>query len=202
MYDAPEKQEGLRERKKRETQQRITEAGMGLFLADGYEATTLDAIAAAAGISRRTFFHYFQSKDDILMSLQSSGGEALCAAVMAAPPDQAPLDAVRDALVKVSAPYQSDEMMAIDRLMRSSGTLLARKQAGYIHQEQALFDALCARWPNPAQRKSLRLVAMASIGAMRLAFDAWREEGGKRPVTALITEMFDALKAEIQARPR
>ncbi len=61
--------QGVRERKRRETLQRITDAGIRLFVEKGYEATTLDEIAAAAGISRRTFFYYFKSKDEILLSL-------------------------------------------------------------------------------------------------------------------------------------
>jgi len=191
------KPEGRREQKKRETLQRITKAGMKLFIAHGYEATTLDAIAAAAGISRRTFFYYFKSKDDILLSLQTDGTEAVTAAVMGESLDLPPLDAVRNALVKVCSTYQTDEMMVIDRLMRSSSTLLARKQAGYIMQEQALFAALSQRWPAPERSTGLRLVAMLSIGAMRLSIDAWRAEGGKRPVRELVIEIFDALKAQI-----
>ncbi len=65
--------------------QRITDAGMRLFMARGYEATTLDAIAAEAGIARRTFFSYFKSKDDILMSLQSGMGDMIADALKEEP---------------------------------------------------------------------------------------------------------------------
>lgn len=170
---------------------------MKLFIANGYEATTLDAIATAAGISRRTFFYYFKSKDDILLSLQTSGAEAVITAVMEEPLDRPPLDAVRNALVKVCTTYQTDEMMVIDRLMRSSPTLLARKEAGYIVQEKALFAAMSKRWSDPKRNMALRLVAMLSIGAMRLSIDAWRAEGGKRPVSELVVEIFETLKAEV-----
>ena len=57
MESSPPKEKGLRERKRRETLHRIAEQGLKLFLSNGYEATTLDAIAKAAGISRRTFFY-------------------------------------------------------------------------------------------------------------------------------------------------
>ena len=60
--DTSTKNKGLRERKKRETLQRITETGLKLFVENGYEATTLEAIAAEASIARRTFFYYFKSK--------------------------------------------------------------------------------------------------------------------------------------------
>ncbi len=74
--------EGVRERKRRETRQRIAETALRLFLANGYENTSLDTIAAEAGISRRTFFSYFKSKEDILFVWQSGGG-ALCGKICA-----------------------------------------------------------------------------------------------------------------------
>lgn len=196
-----EKQEyggsGLRERKKQETLQRLIETGVKLFLANGYETTTVDAIAAAAGISRRTFFYYFKSKDDILLSMQSSGFKIVCDAVAKSASDLAPLDAVQAAFVEACAPYLPDEMMILDRVMLSSESLRARKQIAYMQQEQELLASLYRRWPDPARRSSLRLVAMASMGAMRLAMEAWREDGGKRPLTALIVQTFTALRTEI-----
>lgn len=189
--------EGLRERKRRETLKRITEAGMCLFIEKGYEATTLDDIAAEAGISRRTFFYYFKSKDDILLSLQSGMGDMIVDALQHAPRDRRPLDAIRDAIVKVCAAVPADDMIAIDRLMRSSEAVQARKQASYIQHERALFAALRERWPEPERETGLRLVAMLAIGATRLASDALSREGGKRPLTELLHEAFDALESEI-----
>jgi AcrR family transcriptional regulator len=191
--------EGLRQRqrKRRETRERITETGLKLILANGYEATTLDAIAEAAGISRRTFFYYFKSKEEILLAWQSGVGEAIRAAVVEESPDQAPLDAVRNALLKLASRYNSDQMIAIDQLLRSTDQLRASKQAKYVQQEQALFDGLCELWPQPKRRNGLRLVAMVAIGAMRLALDRWGEEGGKRTVATCLKEAFADLKAEI-----
>lgn len=189
--------EGLRERKRRETLQRIAETGLRLFVTNGYEETTLDAIAEAAGISRRTFFYYFKSKEDILLAFQHGVADALRAAVLEEGPKQSPLDTVRDALLKLAASYQSDEMIVIDRLLRSTESLRASKQAKYVQQEQALFEALCQLWPQPKRRNALRVVAMVSIGAMRLALECWSEDGGKRPVAAYLREAFAALKSEI-----
>jgi AcrR family transcriptional regulator len=193
--DAP--REGLRERKRRETLQRITDAGVRLFIEKGYETTTLDAIAAAAGISRRTFFYYFKSKDEILLSLQSSVGDMLVAALRDTPKDRQPLDAIRDAVVNVCALIPADDMIVIDRLMRSIEAVQARKQASYVQQEKALFAALKERWPAPERETGLRLIAMLAIGTMRLSLDAFSREDGKRPIVDLLHEAFDALEAEI-----
>ena len=188
---------GLRERKRRETLRRITDAGMCLFIEKGYDSTTLDEIAAAAGISRRTFFYYFKSKDDILLSMQSGMGDMIVAAVRESPPDKRPLTAIRDAIIKVCAPISAEDMIAIDRLMRSSETVQARKQASYVQHERALFEALRERWPAPERETGLRIVAMLTIGAVRLSYDALSREGGKRSIIALLDEAFDALESEI-----
>jgi AcrR family transcriptional regulator len=189
--------EGLRERKRRETLKRITDAAICLFIEKGYEATTLGEIAAAADISRRTFFYYFKSKDDILLSLQSGMGDMLAAALRDGPQDLRPIDAVHDAVVKVCAPFPAEDMIAIDRLMRASEAVQARKQASYIQHERTLFAALRERWPEPERETALRLVAMLSIGAVRLSLDALSREDGKRPLVELLDEAFNALKAEI-----
>lgn len=197
MIDDPAPAEGLRERKRRETLQRITDAGIGLFIEKGYEAATVDEIAARAGISRRTFFYYFKSKDEILLSAQAGMGEMIVAALRDAPPDQRPLEAIRDAIIAVCAPFPADEMVALDRLMRASPAVQARKQASYVEQEQTLFAALRARWPDPEREMGLRLLAMLAIGAMRLAFDTLSREGGRRPIAELLREAFDAVRAEV-----
>ncbi|MFT3996597.1 MAG: helix-turn-helix domain-containing protein [Asticcacaulis sp.] len=195
--DVPTPSEGLRERKRRETLHRITEAGMRLFIEKGYEATTLDDIAAAAGISRRTFFYYFKSKDDILLSMQSGMGERLTAALRAQPVTRRPLCAIREAIIEVCAPFPAKEIIAIDRLMRSSEAVQARKQASYIQHERELFEALRERWPDPDRETALRLTAMVAIGAMRLSFDALSRENGERAITDLLRESFDALETGI-----
>lgn len=184
---------GLRERKRLETLRRITDAGIRLFSAHGYEATTLDAIAAEAGISRRTFFHYFKSKDEILLSLQRGLGEKLSAALMLQPVEQPPLVAVRKAMLQIVAPYSSEELIALDRLMRASEAVQARKQAGYILDEALVFAALCRRWPQEPEI-ALRLVAMLAIGASRIALDVWSRDNGIRPLETYVAETFEALE--------
>lgn len=185
-------QESVRERKRRETRQRIVDAGLKLFASNGYEATTLDAIAAEAGISRRTFFHYFKSKDEILISMQSGLGEQLAAAIGAQPGHKRPLRALRDAMLGLAAPYSPTELLALDKLMRSSETVQARKQAGYIRDEAMVFSALRERWPNEPEAQ-LRLVAAFAISAVRLSLDTFSREEGRRSLATLIEESFDAL---------
>jgi AcrR family transcriptional regulator len=188
MQDNSTKNEGLRERKKRETLQRIAETGLRLFIARGYEGTTLEAIAEAAGISRRTFFYYFKSKEEVLLAWQGSGFlDALRPAMLEESSRQAPFDAVRHCLLKLISRYETKESIIVDRLLRSTEALRARKQAIFIEMEEALFAAMRELWPQPQRRTILRMVAMVSMGAMRLAVDDWRQAGGKRSLADYLT---------------
>ncbi|TWB62278.1 TetR family transcriptional regulator [Nitrospirillum viridazoti] len=190
---------GLRERKKRETRKRITEKGIALFLKNGFDRTTLDEIAAAAGISRRTFFHYFTSKDEILLSLQSGIGEMLIDAVRKAPAGSTPIDAVRDAVISVCNAIPSDDMIELDRLMRTSASVQARKQASYVQQEGEIYEALKERWPEPERSMALRTVAMLSVGAVRIAGDIFNQEKGARSMVELLEEIFGSVAKEIRS---
>ena len=197
VVNEPTKNEGLRDRKRRETLQRIAETGLQLFLAKGYEQTTLDAIAEAAGISRRTFFYYFKSKEEILLAWQSGIGEAIRAAILEERSDQAPIDAVLNALLRLATQYSSADLILIEQLLSSTEQLRASKHAKYVQQETAVFEALCELWPQAKRRDSLRIVAMAAIGALRIAVDRWVEDGGKRPIAKYFRDAFANLKMEI-----
>src|ERR1700730_1837346 len=76
---------GLRQRKRQQTRERLTEAAMALFLDRGVEATPRDDIAAAADVSRRSFFHYFASKEDVVFACQEESTAALISAAAARP---------------------------------------------------------------------------------------------------------------------
>lgn len=196
--DSSSRPEGLRERKRRQTRERIVEVALGLFLRNGFDATTLDAIAEAADISRRTFFHYFDSKEAIAHALESDAEDAFRRALLEAGSDRGPLDTVQAAILDVVVSrYDPDSSIALDRLMRSTEALKARKQANYIRQEQALFAALTEKWPEPGRRSALRIVAMMGIGAMRVAAEQWSADEGKRPLEHYVRKAFANLRIEL-----
>ncbi|KQQ27094.1 transcriptional regulator [Methylobacterium sp. Leaf123] len=190
-------QEGRRERKRRETHRRVTEAALGLFASQGYEATTLDAIAEAAGIARRTFFHYFASKEAILAAWQSDLPEVFRDALLNEPIDQSPLDAVLRVHLKLAAHYDDGQAIVIDRIIRSNAQLRAGNQAKYLHLEQVTAEALHRLWPEPERRNALRMVAMVSVGALRLAIERWSEGEGRPPLTAHLRDAFADLRTAL-----
>lgn len=194
MNGVSERPEGLRERKRRETSQRIIQKGLRLFVKHGYDGTTLDAITEAAGISRRTFFYYFKSKEEVLLAAHDSGfRKALRPAMLAESADQAPLDAVQKCLIKLASRYETKESVVFDRLMQSTEALRARKEAVFVETEQILLDAMCELWPSPARRDGLRLVAMVAMGTLRLALEKWKQDDAAHPLASYIRQSFTLL---------
>ena len=70
MYDMTTEVMGLRERKRAQTRRRLEEAAIGLALRDGMDKVTVDAISERADVSPRTFFNYFDSKEDAILGVR------------------------------------------------------------------------------------------------------------------------------------
>src|SRR5207249_11115573 len=92
---------GLRERKKRKTRWAIQEHALRLFAQQGYDATTVEQIAAAADVSPSTFFRYFPTKEDVV--IEDEYDALIVAAMAAAPADLKPLPAIRHGMRTVYA---------------------------------------------------------------------------------------------------
>ncbi len=204
MTDVPKeaegkRTEGLRARKKRETEGRITEAAIDLFLQRGYDATTLDEIAAAAGIARRTFFYYFKSKEAILLAFMDAGFVPSFPPLLFAKPDQAsPFVAVRDSLFELFSSPDSERSLAVYKLLESTEALRSRVQAAPVDMENCVYGALCARWPEPEMRDAHRIVAAVTIAATRVAKAVWRRDEGRHPLAVYLREGFTALEKAIE----
>src|SRR3954453_22851663 len=87
---------GLRERKKQQTREQIARVAMKLFLKRGFDAVTVAEIADAAGVSEKTVFNYFPTKEDIFFDEVPARQAALVAAVRERPPGTSMLAALRD----------------------------------------------------------------------------------------------------------
>ncbi len=105
----PPAAEGWRDRKRRQTAERIAQTGMRLFVDRGFDETTLEEIAQAAGIARRTFFHYFDSKEALLFAYEGKAELGVRTALARMPDDMPPFAAMRAALMAMVAEFGTDE---------------------------------------------------------------------------------------------
>ncbi|MDP9357418.1 MAG: TetR family transcriptional regulator [Chloroflexota bacterium] len=117
----------LRERNRERTEQEIEAAAMALFAARGFDGTTVEQIAAAAGVSPRTFFRYFPAKEDVVFRDHATAVARLRAALAATDPHEPPLRRVRRAVLAVQAPGRHPDMeVARARLVSEVPALRAR----------------------------------------------------------------------------
>jgi len=118
----------LAHRKRQLVRDELTEAALKLLAFKGFEETTIDQIAAAAGVSRRTFFRYFQSKEDVVIEFLGHVGEQLRAALAARTAKEEPAAAVRQALsvfIDVCAEYP-EKSIRLTCLILNTPALTAR----------------------------------------------------------------------------
>ncbi len=188
---------GRRAEKARETHQRIAGNAVRLFLERGYEETTIEAITQAAQVSRRTFFHYFESKLAVLQAVEEGMEDEFRQEIFAVPLEIPPIEAVRRALLgTIARYYNTDHVVALDRLMRSTEALRAQRQANYEMREGALALILAERWPDHPSPYALQMVALIAIGALRVAADRWNQSAGKEGVAVHFEAAFESLLSE------
>jgi AcrR family transcriptional regulator len=185
---------GRREQKRRDTEKRIVEAGFSLFAEAGYEATTLDAIAETSGIARRTFFHYFNSKEDVLLAWQDGMPEIVRRSLLDQGRTASPFKSMQNALSGPVPEIDTVKLREIDAIIRASDRLRAANQAKFLVLEQVCFETLCEIWPEPARRHELRIVAMMTIGAMRIAIDDWATHSAPGPLSEHVKAAFAAVE--------
>lgn len=184
---------GLRERKRAATHARIQAEGMGLFLKNGFDATTLDDIAAAAGVSRRTLLNYFGSKEEIVFSTKADFPQLIADAVTARPADEPLLDMVENALVDLARRHQSPQARSVARLICETPALHAGDQAKYERVERVLAQALAVRKGLAADDVACRVVAGAAVSILKLTTDAWLANPDQGP-EVFGREAFAALR--------
>ncbi|WP_336208846.1 TetR/AcrR family transcriptional regulator [Nonomuraea sp. LPB2021202275-12-8] len=182
---------GLRERKKAETRQAVHEAALQLVVEHGFDAVTVEAIADAANISRRTFSNYFAGKEDALLYGEEHRIRTLVERVRAQPPAEpawrALRRAVHDLYGQVGTPER--DWAVRTRLAKKHPALLARQLANHAVLERELAQAVAERH-SPVQP---RVMAAAFLSSLRIATHLWIEEQTVRPLLDVIDETLDQM---------
>ncbi len=169
---------GLRERKKAKTRAAIREAAMRLFEEQGYAATTVDQIADAAEVSPSTFFRYFPTKEDVVLTDEYD--PAVIAAILAQPPEVHPIDAVIAAMREVLGDLSSEARAAEarrQRLFHSVPELRSRVMQQTADTVDMIGEVFARRAGLPADDFSARVLAGAVIGAALVAIPVGNPAG-------------------------
>ncbi|GAA5037554.1 AcrR family transcriptional regulator [Thermocatellispora tengchongensis] len=187
---------GLRERKKAETRQAVHEAALRLAVERGLDNVTVEAIADAANISRRTFSNYFDGKEDAVLYGDEQRLRELVRRVAEQPPERTAWQALRGALRDFYHDSGSPDRDWVQRskLVKRHPSLLARQLAGHARLESELSQALAGR-PQPHGVEPRVIIAVFLV-ALRIGTQRWVNE----PETGTLLEMMDQVLDQL-ARP-
>jgi AcrR family transcriptional regulator len=196
---------GLRERKKQRTRDALVDAAFRLFAQKGFDATTIDEIAEAVELSPRTFFRYFESKEDVALTLLDQQFSALYAAFAGRPADEPVLTALRHATVEMmraceggTGGFDADRFTCAQQMMRESPAVHARSLELCSARLDELAKHVAARMGvDPAADPRPTLVAAAATTAVQTAVGAWHEAEPDLPVSVLADRALALLEEGI-----
>jgi AcrR family transcriptional regulator len=185
---------GLRERTRRAVRAELAELALGLFVERGYERTTVEDIAAAAGLSRRSFFRYFPTKEDVLFGDVDELAEQIADDIRARPGDEdvwACLHAVlRDWEPRIHAAQR--ELTGL-RLIETTPALRARLHQKRDELRDRISAALRGRPGTPLDTFTADLLTAAAGAALDAVAREWLRSDGTADRATLIDQAFTLL---------
>lgn len=195
-------QPGLREITRQAVRTQITETANALFVERGYERTTIDDIAAAVGMSQRSVFRYFPSKEDIVVGKFDLVADGMLGILAARPIDEPVWLSLRrcfDLLVPyVDAPGKRDVAEPMQRIVFDTPHLLARYLEKLQRMQDAVVTALRERADERGEAYSVddptpRAIAAAAFGCLVAAQHSWLADDGRGSFAAAIDRAMAAV---------
>ncbi|WP_461012166.1 acyl-CoA-like ligand-binding transcription factor [Streptomyces capparidis] len=195
----------MAQRKRQLVTDELTEAALQLLALKGYDAVTIDEIATTAGVSKRTFFRYFASKEDVVVRFLADMGAGIRAELAARPAGERPSVALRHAVwVSVSAcGDHAERALRVVRLILGTPALLAR----FLERQAQWRDDLTAELAHrlgldPAADVYPRLAAGMALTAFDAVLHHWAASDGTEDPAALLDRAFAVLAPALDAEGR
>jgi AcrR family transcriptional regulator len=190
----PQKPTPIREQTRAVVRSLLARTAFELFAAKGYDDTTVEEVAAAAGVSRRTLFNYFRNKEDLALSGLSEQGELIAARFAERPADEDPWASLRAAFhVVAEIETTAERRLEMTTLLFGNESL----RAGHA-EKQARWQDLLAPLIEPRLTDSdhrtlqARAIAAAAITCLQAATEEWMRLGGR-------VDLFDLYDAAVRA---
>jgi AcrR family transcriptional regulator len=163
--------EGLREQKKWETRRALMYAALDLFSRNGYEDVTTEEIAAAARVSPRTFFRYFEHKADVVFGLQEASLEAVRAADDVLSEAESQIRGYAERIAADPDLYATQARLALDH-----PPVRVRRLEVLLGYEDAVYTGFRRESPN-ATPHACRMAATTTVHVLTAAMETWADAG-------------------------
>lgn len=189
--------ESLRERTRRAVQAEVGEVAIGLFVDQGFEQTTIDQIAAAAGLSRSSFFRHFGTKEDAVLGHWQNRGQVVLDALADRPGAEPIWTSLQHAFEPLIASYTRDPARALTvaRLIADVPTLRACRTEKQVHWQGLLVPEVARRLGVPGEAGDPRAAALtaAALACLDAAVTAWVETDGAVTLPVALDEAMRAV---------
>ena len=180
LEESRDRPDGLRERKKARTRASIREHALRLFREQGYQATTVEQIAAAAEVSPSTFFRYFPTKEDVV--LQDDMDTRMIEALDRQPAGLSPLGAVRAATREMFAAYTAADVEVLTQTTALTMTvpeIRTRALDEFARTINVIGEAVAKRAGRSPDDLAVRVMAGAIVGAIMsitMPWEGWSDQ--------------------------
>lgn len=168
----------------------ITSVAMRLFLEQGFEQTTIDQIVATAGVSRRSFFRYFGTKEDIVLGDLTSQGVLVQEALEAVPHSVGAWEALREAMNAVKAlEIDPGATLKISKMMYGTPSLRSRSIEKHLHWQSLLVPNIRSRLGTETDLAdpSADAIVASAIVCLDVAGELWTRTDG----TSSLVDLYD-----------
>jgi AcrR family transcriptional regulator len=192
----------IKERKQQVVRDALSAAAEKLFLSQGFEETTVEQIALTAGVSRRTFFRYYESKEDVMVERSDRLGELLLDELAKRPLDEPPLLAIRNSLVPAVETGLTDRDLVryIIRLLRETSALRRAMMERRNRLEERIAALMAGRLGAAIDDNTPMLLAFVTRALHDTAFNAWYDHETD-DIAGLVDDLVGRLCAIVADMP-
>jgi AcrR family transcriptional regulator len=189
----------IREQTRAVVRSLLARTALELFLAKGYDHTTVEEVAAAAGVSRRTLFNYFRNNEDLALSSLSEQGELIAARLAEQPIADDPWVSLRagfQVLEEIEA--TPERRLELIKLLFGNDSLRAGHAEKQARWQDLLAPLIEPRLPDSDHRAlEARAIAAAAITCLQAANEEWARLDGQ----ADMFDLYDTAVRAIRRRP-
>lgn len=192
----------MRERKKARTRQELLDAALRLFARHGFDATTVDAIAAEADVHPRTFFRHFASKEDVVLTENRARLQRILDDFRSQPDDMAVLTALRRAYAaNIDEYWRNREALRQQvQLVLQEPALRARDLEVALHWQHQLAGEVGRRLgTDPARDMRTKLIAGSCLTVLSVCSETWLADPDHTEAPELVENAFTLLEQGLES---